>query len=215
MKHIKRLLPAAAALFTLLCIASCGAASDSQQESASAPVQTSAVPEETAAPEESTVTEESAAPEFDPESLPAITLTSEDLHDGVWDADITNTSNGSNRSPQLAWEPVAGASCYAVYMVDTTANYWLHWKSLNIPETSLAAGAASGTEYVGPYPPSGTHEYEIRVYALKEAAEEDQSRFDSGNSKFEQVIAALDQNSSGSGNVLAYGTLSGTYTRES
>lgn len=215
MKHIKRLLPAAAALLTLLCIASCGAASDSKQESASAPVQTSAVPEETAAPEESTVTEESAAPEFDPESLPAITLTSEDLHDGVWDADITKTSNGSNRSPQLAWKPVAGASCYAVYMVDTTANYWLHWKSLNISETSLAAGAASGTEYVGPYPPSGTHEYEIRVYALKEAAEENQSRFDSGNSKFEQVIAGLDQNSSGAGNVLAYGTLSGTYTRES
>lgn len=215
MKHIKRLLPAAAALLTLLCITSCGAASDSQQESDSAPAQTSAVPEETATPEESTVTEESAAPEFDPESLPAITLTSEDLHDGVWDADITNTSKGSNRSPQLAWEPVAGASCYAVYMVDTTAGYWLHWKSLNISETSLAAGAASGTEYVGPYPPSGTHEYEIRVYALKEAAEEDQSRFDSGNSKFEQVIAELDQNSSGAGNVLAYGTLSGTYTRES
>lgn len=215
MKHIKRLLPAAAALLTLLCIASCGAASDSQQESDYVPAQTSAVPEETAAPEESTVTEESAAPEFDPESLPAITLTSEDLHDGVWDADITKTSNGSNRSPQLAWEPVAGASCYAVYMVDTTAGYWLHWKSLNISETTLAAGAASGTEYVGPYPPSGTHEYEIRVYALKEAAEEDQSRFDSGNSKFEQFIAALDQNSSGAGNVLAYGTLSGTYTRES
>ena len=72
-----------------------------------------------------------------------------------------------------------------------------------------------GQQYVGPYPPSGTHEYEIRVYALKEAAEEDQSRFDSGNSKFEQVIAELDQNSSGAGNVLAYGTLSGTYTRES
>ena len=221
MKHIKRLLPAAAALFTLLCIASCGAASDSQQESDYVPAQTSAVPEETAAPEEfaeaeeSTVTEESAAPAFDPESLPAITLTSEDLHDGVWDADITKTSKGSNRSPQLSWEPVAGASCYAVYMVDTTANYWLHWKSLNISETSLAAGAASGTEYVGPYPPSGTHEYEIRVYALKEAAEEDQSRFDSGNSKFEQSIAGLDQNSSGAGNVLAYGTLSGTYTRES
>ena len=212
MKHIKRLLPAAAALFTLLCITSCGAASDSQQESASAPAQTSAVPEETAATE---VSEESAAPAFDPESLPAITLTSEDLHDGVWDADITKTSKGSNRSPQLSWEPVAGASCYAVYMVDTTANYWLHWKSLNISETSLAAGAASGTEYVGPYPPSGTHEYEIRVYALKEAAEEDQSRFDSGNSKFEQIIAGLDQNSSGAGNVLAYGTLSGTYTRES
>ena len=224
MKHIKRLLPAAAALLTLLCIASCGAASDSQQESASAPALTSAEPEETAAPEvseestepeESMKAEESAAPVFDPESLPAITLTSEDLHDGVWDADITNTSNGSNRSPQLSWEPVAGASCYAVYMVDTTANYWLHWKSLNISETSLAAGAASGTEYVGPYPPSGTHEYEIRVYALKEATEEDQSRFDSGNSKFEQIIAGLDQNSSGAGNVLAYGTLSGTYTRES
>ena len=159
MKHINRLLPAAAALLTLLSMTACGASSDAVQESAAEPAKTSAASEETAA--------------FHPASLPSIMLTSENLHDGVWDAEISNTKQGANRSPQLAWQPVEGASCYAVYMVDTTVNYWLHWKSLNIKETSLAAGSIPDTEYIGPYPPSGTHAYEIRVFALKEPAKEE------------------------------------------
>ncbi|MBQ9907065.1 MAG: phosphatidylethanolamine-binding protein [Oscillospiraceae bacterium] len=199
MKHINRLFPAAAALLTLLSMTACGASSDAVQESAAEPAKTSAASEETAA--------------FHPASLPSIMLTSENLHDGVWDAEISNTNQGANRSPQLAWQPVEGASCYAIYMVDTTVNYWLHWKSLNITETSLAAGSIPDTEYIGPYPPSGTHDYEIRVFALKEPAKEAQSRFDNENSGFEQMTAALDQTENGSGNILAYGTLTGSYTR--
>ena len=37
------------------------------------------------------------------------TVTSEDIHDGVWDDVISNTNAGSNKSPQLSWEPVEGA----------------------------------------------------------------------------------------------------------
>ena len=182
MKLVHRLISAAATLLMLSGTAACGTASEGSQ----------------------------TAPDFG--SLPAIALTSEDLHDGVWDTDITKTEKGSNRSPQLSWQPVEGAACYAVYMVDTSAGYWLHWKSSNVTETELAAGAAPDSEYVGPYPPSGTHNYEIRVYALKEAVTESKSRFDSSNAGFEKMAEALDKTGSGEGNVLAYGTLTGTYT---
>lgn len=217
MKHIKRLL-IAAAIFTLLGTASCGASADVPQQSGA----NTEAPQQTALSSETESTQQTAdeaestqqeAPAFDPESLPAITLTSENLHDGVWDAVISNTNKGENRSPQLAWEPVAGAACYAVYMVDTGASYWLHWKSLNVTETTLAEGAASEKEYIGPYPPSGTHHYEIRVYALRESVKEEKSRFDSGNFGFDDMMTALDKSSSGAGNVLAYGTLTGSYTR--
>ena len=201
MDFFHRIIPAAAALLILFGTAACGEVQQSDTDSA----QTSAAADTTAAPADTT-----AAPVFDPDSLPAITLTSADLHDGVWDADISNTNKGSNRSPQLSWQPVEGAACYAVYMVDTSASYWLHWKSLNITSTELAAGAAPETEYIGPYPPSGTHDYEIRVYALKEPAAEEQSQFDNSNVKFAQMAAALDNPA---GNVLAYGTLTGSYTR--
>ncbi len=46
-----------------------------------------------------------------------------------------------------------------------------------------------------------------------EPAKEEQSRFDNQNSGFEQMAAALDQTENGSGNILAYGTLTGSYTR--
>ena len=187
MKHMKQLALSAAAVLTMFCAAGCGNPDTPQQ---------------------------SAASDFHPEHLPQITITSEDLHDGVWDDAVSNTDKGTNRSPQLSWEPVEGAACYAVYMVDTSVDNWLHWKSGNVTETNLPAGWAPETEYVGPYPPSGTHTYEIRVFALKEAVTEGQSRFDNSNTGFEQMTAALDQSSSGSGNAVAYGTLRGTFTRE-
>ena len=212
MKHSKQLLTAAAIL-ALLGTASCGASAPdaevTQQTARSAETETA----QQAAESDETEETQTAAPAFDPDSLPAITLTSENLHDGVWDAVISNTNKGENHSPQLSWEPVEGASCYAVYMVDTTVTYWLHWKSLDVTETTLAEGAASEKEYVGPYPPSGTHDYEIRVFALKESVKEEKSQFDNGNYGFDDMMTALDTNSSGAGNVLAYGTLTGSYTR--
>jgi phosphatidylethanolamine-binding protein (PEBP) family uncharacterized protein len=98
-------------------------------------------------------------------------------------------------------------------MVDTTATNWLHWKSLGVTETELPAGWASEDAYVGPYPPSGTHEYEIRVFALKEQITEEKSVFDRSNYNFDDLVKVLDEGSGGSGNVLAYGTLTGTYTK--
>lgn len=217
MKHLNRLLAAAVALMMLT---GCGTQTAPQQ-SAAEPAQTSApeteaqeVSEAEAQAEEAPEAEAAEEPaEFDPATLQQITITSENLHDGVWDDAISNTDKGENQSPQLSWEPVDGAACYAVYMVDTTATFWLHWKSADILETNLPAGWAPETEYVGPYPPSGTHEYEIRIFALKEAVAEDKSQFDRSNYNFDDLVRALDEGSSGSGNVLAYGTLAGTFTR--
>ena len=135
-------------------------------------------------------------------------VTSEDLRDGVWDTIITNTKNGSNVSPQLSWEPVEGAAAYVVYMVDTSATNWMHWRSGNITETSLEQGSASEREYVGPYPPSGTHTYEIWVYALESPVEKVPGKFNQANGLFDDYRNQINETSK----ILAVGHLSGTYT---
>ena len=208
----KRAVLAVCALLMLCGTAACGTQNAPQPAQTGAPAAESDTQEASAADSDTPEATAAEAPkaEFDPETLPKIELSSENLHDGVWDADISNTDKGSNRSPQLTWEPVQDAACYAVYMVDTTATFWLHWKSGNVTETELPAGWAPGTEYVGPYPPSGTHDYEIRVYALKEPVTEEKSKFDSSNYGFDDMVRALDGDG---GNVLAYGTLTGSYTR--
>ena len=95
-------------------------------------------------------------------------VTSTSLSDGVWDDIISNTDIGENRSPQLSWEPVEGASEYAVYMFDTNTNGYLHWRSGGITETSLPEGWASPLDYNGPHIGHGyTHNFDIYVIALK------------------------------------------------
>ncbi len=152
------------------------------------------------------------ADQLDISKLPAFNLSSDDLHNGVWDSEITNTKNGINRSPQLSWEAVEGASCYAVYMVDTGttgAGSWMHWKSLT-EETSLPAGWASNEEYIGPYPPEGTHVYEILVFAMKQQPEKLKGAFDNTNDKLLVAFKLMDGEDGG--NIIACGHIKGTYT---
>lgn len=89
-------------------------------------------------------------------------------------------------------------------MVDSTANYWMHWKSGEITETTLKEGAATSQEYVGPYPPDGsTHTYDIYIFALKNSVEKIKGSFDCSNSFFEKNIAALDTDVNGNtGNII-------------
>ncbi|MCR4795558.1 MAG: phosphatidylethanolamine-binding protein [Ruminococcus sp.] len=148
--------------------------------------------------------------ELDLSKLSTFELSSEDLHDGVWDTVITKTANGENRSPQLSWKPVDGASCYAVFMIDTSAGNWLHWKSVTDSETVLPAGWAPQSEYVGPYPPSGTHDYEIYVLALKEKPERIKGAFDNSNPKMLEYAKEIDGENED--NIISYGHLMGTYT---
>lgn len=89
---------------------------------------------------------------------------------------------GDNQSPPLAFTAIpASAKSLALVMddPDAPAGDWIHWIVANIPPDTvqllagkLPAGAVVGTNswgaarYDGPQPPSGTHRYVIRVYAL-------------------------------------------------
>ena len=148
--------------------------------------------------------------------MPQFEIVSEDLQDGVWNQVITETLNGSNVSPKLSWEPVEGAECYVIYMTDTSAGNFIHWKSANVTETELPQGWASETDYIGPYPPPGaTHDYDIYVVALKKPVERAKGAFNTSNPNFEGNLMALDTDADGTtGNMIAYGYLTGTYTAE-
>ena len=141
-------------------------------------------------------------------------VTSENLHDGAWDDVISNTDRGSNQSPQLSWKNVDGASTYAIYMVDTTVQYFLHWISSDVTETDLPLGWAPQADYIGPYPPSGgPHTYDVFVIALKNPVERLMGGVNTQTLKVREFIDATDTDINGNtGNIVAIGYLSGTFT---
>ena len=140
-------------------------------------------------------------------------VTSTSLNNGVWNDVISNTDKGSNKSPQLQWSAVDGAGLYVIIMDDPTSWDFMHWKSDNVTETSLDEGWAPKSEYVGPYPPSGaTRTYEVYVVALKAPVERVKGALGT-NPKFEENFKALDTDAEGnSGNIIAVGRLSGTFS---
>lgn len=94
------------------------------------------------------------------------------------------TCDGINVSPRLNWEGVP-EGCVTLALVvddpDAPRKAWVHWVIWNIdPEMgglieNVAAeeiGALAGKIdfgnhiYKGPYPPSGSHTYRFRLYAL-------------------------------------------------
>lgn len=158
-----------------------------------------------------------------------LTVTSDDLKDGVWDSRITDTEAGDNVSPQISFDPVEGADHYVIYMVDESAHSWVHWLATDVHETSLDTGANlkkyendGKFRYVGPYPPagSGEHVYTVYVYALKGQPDSDlQLEFDepslSGDYLYYDYLNISERgNPNRYGNVLAYGYLSGVYERK-
>jgi len=97
------------------------------------------------------------------------------------------TADGRNVSPPLAWSPVPeGAKSIVLINDDPDApmGTWVHWVLYNLPADAtsleenippvetLPNGAKQGTTdfgrigYGGPAPPSGTHRYFFKVYAL-------------------------------------------------
>ena len=148
-------------------------------------------------------------------SLPSFAVTSKNLTDYVWDDKITNTKYGENLSPELTWEKVDGATMYVVIMIDGN---WLHM-DVYTTETSLAEGTigkgTAGQQYVGPYPPSGTHTYSVFVFALKAEMGYVEMHFDAGSNVIDKIYKGLDTDKDGNaGNVLAYGRLDGNYTHK-
>ncbi|HEY6308328.1 MAG TPA: YbhB/YbcL family Raf kinase inhibitor-like protein [Candidatus Angelobacter sp.] len=135
------------------------------------------------------------------------------------------TCDDRNISPELSWsgEP-AGTKSFALVMHDPDAPIaggYTHWLVYNIPATSnnipenapnqdqLPGGGKQGKNdsgtygYMGPCPPSGTHRYYFRLYAL--GVELDPA---AGVSK-----AALEQ--AMEGHILAKAELLGRYKRSS
>jgi Raf kinase inhibitor-like YbhB/YbcL family protein len=119
-----------------------------------------------------------------------------------------------NVSPPLDWEGAPeGTASFALSFVDVhpVARNYVHWLVSDIsPQlSSLPEGAASSlsawTElkpYVGPFPPSGTHDYEFTLYALST----DRLRLQPGVSldTFRSAVAQ---------NALATATLIGKFTK--
>lgn len=133
------------------------------------------------------------------------------------------TCDGENISPPLAWSGApAGTRSYALIVddPDAPAGTWVHWVAWNIGAgvTSLGEGVSPREKgagmkqgindfrkrgYGGPCPPSGTHRYFFRLYAL--ARELDLP----SDTKRKSLDAAM------KGHILAETQLVGVYSRGS
>lgn len=96
---------------------------------------------------------------------------------------VQYTCDGANNSPPLVWKNAPPQTQSFVLIVDdpdAPAGTWAHWLLYNIPSTvshlaeaaPLPQGARYGMnswgneKYQGPCPPSGTHRYFFKLYAL-------------------------------------------------
>ena len=134
------------------------------------------------------------------------------------------TCDGENISPPIAWEGAPeGTESFVLIADDPDApmGIWVHWIIFNIPDTvtslpenvpakvTLENGIHQGmssfkqTGYGGPCPPSGTHRYFYKVYAVDTSVDVLEPRY----ANKEKVLDAIE------GHVLAYGELIGTYRR--
>ena len=125
--------------------------------------------------------------------------------------------DGGNASPPLQISGVPSAAKTLVLIVDdpdAPGGLFTHWIVWNIPPqtTTIPEGSgAKGTQgkndfgrsgYGGPCPPSGTHRYAFKVFAL------DRQLDLSGGAKRAQLDAAI------KGHVIAQGELTGRYSRK-
>lgn len=131
---------------------------------------------------------------------------------------------GKNISPALAWsEPPAGTQSFALIVddPDAPAGTWVHWVLFNIPSNVrnleedlpvtgknadpnaiyVGKNSSGNTHYDGPCPPSGTHRYYFKLYALDTTIS-----LLPGATK-EQVLTEM------KGHVLAQGELMGTFSK--
>jgi Raf kinase inhibitor-like YbhB/YbcL family protein len=127
------------------------------------------------------------------------------------------TCDDSNISPPLRIENIPpGAKSLALIVEDPDApggtwNHWLVWNidphTSEIRENSVPKNGTQGTtdfgsaKYGGPCPPSGSHRYYFKVYAL------DTNLSLSSSAKRGAVEKAI------AGHVLAEGSVMGTYSR--
>lgn len=165
--------------------------------------------------------QQNATPTFDWAGINQFSVTSENLQSGVWDDSIANTERGKNLSPQLSWEKAETAQAYVIYMIDPDGNNWIHLISGTLTKEEVAqgeitsiSGGTSETGYIGPYPPDGTHSYEVYVFALRKAKTSYAEEVNTVCGGIAEIAQALNVDDTGKpGNIAAYGKLSGTYTK--
>jgi Raf kinase inhibitor-like YbhB/YbcL family protein len=133
-----------------------------------------------------------------------------------------HTADGPDLSPPLSWSGVPpGTKAFALIVHDPDAprGDWVHWVLYDMPpslsglpegvpaDPTPKAGGRHGTTdfrrlgWGGPAPPSGTHRYVFRLYALGE-----ETGLPGGATRA-QVLAAI------KGHVLAEASLTGLYSR--
>ena len=124
---------------------------------------------------------------------------------------------GKNISPALAWtEPPAGTQSFALIVDDSDApmGTWVHWVLFNIPANtrslqenadastmSVGKNSSGNMRYDGTCPPSGTHRYFFKLYAL------DSTLSLSPGATKEQMLKEME------GHILAQGELMGTFSK--
>ena len=134
----------------------------------------------------------------------------------------TYTCDGVNISPPLEWSGVPKTTKTVAIIADdpdAPAGTWVHWVVYNLPADNiglvenlpatekLAAGGFQGKNdfekigYGGPCPPSGTHRYFFKIYAL-----DSELPLKAGATKAE-LMKAME------GHVVLQGQLTGTYGR--
>lgn len=128
------------------------------------------------------------------------------------------TCDGANVSPPLRWSGTPeGTKSLALIVDDPDApvglfTHWLAWnidpKTTDIPAGNAPGGAVQGkndfgeTGYGGPQPPSGTHRYYFKVFAL------DRTLDLKAGAKRRDLDAAM------KGHVIAQGQLMGRYSKK-
>jgi len=133
------------------------------------------------------------------------------------------TCDGVDVSPPLQWDAVPeGAKSIALICDDPDApmRTFVHWVLFNLPaevkelaentpsDRTLPNGAKQGTSdfgkigYGGPCPPSGTHRYFFKIYALDAYVDL------AAGAKKQQLLKAME------GHIIAQGQLIGKYKRQ-
>ena len=128
---------------------------------------------------------------------------------------VKYTCEGDDVNPPLDIEDIPEhARCLAIIVDDPDApsGLWVHWVTWNIPVTHhLKENSAPGMQgindfkkhrYNGPCPPSGTHRYFFKIYALNMTLDLPVS---AGKPELERAM---------SDHIIAFGELTGFYSRK-